>query len=402
MSTHIQINQKVTDLWLKAAIAGGLWASVEIIIGSFLHNLKIPFAGSILASFGIILMVAFFQLWPERGLIIRAGLICALMKSISPSAVILGPMTGILAEAMLLELGIFLFGRNIVGFLLGGSMALFSALAHKVISLLILYGTNIIKIYLGIFLFASRQINLPNSDPMTMVSVLALIYVIIGAAAALVGYLAGKKAIKKTLHSEDFTTETAQDKNFFQVNPKQEFRVPFLFMHIILLPAGLFIITKFSYLVYLPIIICYLTFCLIYYKNIIRKLFKFFFWFQLALIVLLATVFWNLMTDTPENNHLSGLWIGLEMTLRAIYVVIAFSSLGVELRNPKIKEVIFRKGFSQLYLALNLAFAALPSMLVNLAPSRKKIKNPFSFFPLLLSQANLWHNTLREHTNESN
>lgn len=395
MSTEIQINQKVTDLWLKAAIAGGLWASVEIIIGSFLHNLKVPFAGSILASFGIILMVAFFQLWPERGLIIRAGLICALMKSISPSAVILGPMTGILAEAMLLELGIFLFGRNIVGFLLGGSMALFSALAHKVLSLLILYGTNIVKIYLGIFLFASRQINLPDSDPIILVAILVLLYVIIGAIAALVGYLAGKKALKKSFNAEGFKTEIRPEDNFFRVNPKQKFNIPLLFMHIALLPAGLVLITKLSHVIYLPIILLYLTFCLMYYKNIIRRLSRFFFWFQLALIILLATLFWNFLTDTPDNNPLTGFWIGLEMTLRAIYVVIAFSSLGIELRNPKIKEFIFRQGFSQLYLALNLAFAALPSMLANLTPSKNKIRNPFSFFPILLSQATLWHNTLK-------
>jgi len=31
------------DIWLKAAMLGSLWASVEIILGSFLHNLHIPF-----------------------------------------------------------------------------------------------------------------------------------------------------------------------------------------------------------------------------------------------------------------------------------------------------------------------------------------------------------------------
>ncbi|HPT04887.1 MAG TPA: hypothetical protein PLG86_07070, partial [Bacteroidales bacterium] len=66
-------NTVLSDVWLKAAVVGGLWASVEIIIGSFLHNLRIPFAGSILASFGTIFLVAFFQLWPVKGLIWRAG-----------------------------------------------------------------------------------------------------------------------------------------------------------------------------------------------------------------------------------------------------------------------------------------------------------------------------------------
>jgi len=57
---EIQLN----SIWLKAAVVGGLWASVEIIIGSFFHNLRIPFAGSILATNGTILAIAFYQIWP--------------------------------------------------------------------------------------------------------------------------------------------------------------------------------------------------------------------------------------------------------------------------------------------------------------------------------------------------
>jgi len=36
------------DIWLKAAMLGSLWASIEIILGSFLHNLHIPFSGTFL------------------------------------------------------------------------------------------------------------------------------------------------------------------------------------------------------------------------------------------------------------------------------------------------------------------------------------------------------------------
>ena len=68
---------KLDPVWLKASVVGGLWASFEIIIGSFLHNLRIPFAGSTLAAFGIMLLVSFYVYWPSRGLIWRAGIICA-------------------------------------------------------------------------------------------------------------------------------------------------------------------------------------------------------------------------------------------------------------------------------------------------------------------------------------
>ncbi len=106
-----EISLPLETIWLKAAVVGGLWASVEIIVGSFLHNLRIPLSGSILAFFGVVLLIAFYKNWPDKGLIWRAGLICALMKSISPSAVILGPMIGIFLEALLLQLSITVLGE---------------------------------------------------------------------------------------------------------------------------------------------------------------------------------------------------------------------------------------------------------------------------------------------------
>ena len=65
----------VKDIWLKASVVGSLWASVEIIAGSFFHNLRIPMAGTILAMISVMIMVAFHQIWKEKGLFWRAGLI---------------------------------------------------------------------------------------------------------------------------------------------------------------------------------------------------------------------------------------------------------------------------------------------------------------------------------------
>ncbi|MBE0652894.1 MAG: hypothetical protein IH594_03805, partial [Bacteroidales bacterium] len=105
-------NLILDDKWLRAAVLGSLWASFEIIVGSLLHNLRIPFAGTFLTLFSVILLVAFSRIWPQRGVLLRAGVLCAMMKSISPSAVILGPMIGILTEAFILEITFIALGRN--------------------------------------------------------------------------------------------------------------------------------------------------------------------------------------------------------------------------------------------------------------------------------------------------
>ena len=84
-------DRQLSITWLKAAVLGCLWASSEIVLGSFLHNLHVPFSSIFLTSIGVILIVSISYKWKDRGLIWRAGLICALMKSVSPSAVIFGP-----------------------------------------------------------------------------------------------------------------------------------------------------------------------------------------------------------------------------------------------------------------------------------------------------------------------
>ena len=78
MTTFIPY-KPLSEKWLKASVIGSLWAVVEIVLGSLLHNLKVPFAGSILSFFTVYLIIAFFQLWKLDGVIWRAGLICALM-----------------------------------------------------------------------------------------------------------------------------------------------------------------------------------------------------------------------------------------------------------------------------------------------------------------------------------
>ena len=158
-------SKPLKEIWLKASVLGSIWASIEILLGSFLHNLKIPFSGMILSLIGVWLIISFLQVWKERGLVWRAGIICALMKSISPSAIILGPMIGIFTEALLIEFFIFVLGKNIVGYLFAGAFAVLSSLLQKFFSLLILYGFDFLKILNDLYYFAVKQIGINTLSP---------------------------------------------------------------------------------------------------------------------------------------------------------------------------------------------------------------------------------------------
>ncbi|HNX66600.1 MAG TPA: hypothetical protein PKH02_06930, partial [Bacteroidales bacterium] len=140
----MESRQILNDKWIKASIIGAIWAASEIVLGSFLHNLKVPFAGNLLTGIGIIILVSISYIWKEKGLFWRSGVICALMKTISPSAVIFGPMIAIFSESVLMELSSRIFGRTVVGYLLGSMLAMSWNLFQKIINYIIFYGFDII------------------------------------------------------------------------------------------------------------------------------------------------------------------------------------------------------------------------------------------------------------------
>jgi len=381
------------SVWLKAAVVGGLWASVEIIIGSFFHNLRIPFAGSILATNGTILAIAFYQMWPEKGLIWRAGLITALMKSISPSAVILGPMLGILSEALILELFIRFFGNNLISLSIAGALSVSSAFFHKVISLLILYGLDIARLYVDIFHFAAKQLRIEEADPWDLIIALMAVYIILGIIAAFTGVYIGKrskKAVRENENKADYKLKSLKHNNIFIINKNQKFSVPLFFVHFVLIPFGLLLVNLTNLLLATIFIALYSAACILRYKSSLRRLRKPVFWIQLFILTFLAAVFWNGFNSSGSFFDTAGLKIGLGMNVRAIFVVIAFSSLGIELRNPFIKDFLFKKGMSKIYLALGLSFSALPAMIETMPKPGYFLHHPVNSFSNMMVKAEEW------------
>ena len=385
-------------IWAKAAVVGGLWASFEIVIGSFLHNMHIPFSGSFLTFIATIFMIAFYQLWPERGLIWRAGLICALMKSISPSAIILGPMTGIFLEAILVDLFLRLIGNNPGGYLLAGIASQLSALLHKIGSLLILYGFDIIKIYENMFRFAIRQFNNIDINPLQALLILVLIYAAIGILAALLATYIVKGI---TWESNDHILPQRNDlrgTNWDAPASGQNFHLPLLILHLLLLPVFLYAFNKLGLQ---PLIIgifaFYIVFCLIWYKRIKYRLIKPVFWIHLVIIGVMAGIFWKSPDTVRESSRWEGWIMGLSLILRAVLVVTGFSALSTELRNPSLKSFLFKFGFSKIYAALSMAFSALPFMLERGVSGKDFLDHPVRAIRNLLADAGHWLYVIQQY-----
>lgn len=355
---------KPGDIWLKAAVAGSLWASVEIVVGSFLHNLRIPFAGTILAVMGISLMIAFQYKWKDSGLIWRAGVICAIMKSLSPSAIIIGPMLGILTEAILLDFSIRIFGRNVTGFLIGSIGAILSALIHKITTIIILYGFNIVTLLENVYQFAQKQLNLVGPAPKILLVYLILLYIVFGILAVIIGMASGKRLKNCDNLIKPSTLDDRKDE--FSLLGDEKYSIVLLLFHFVVLVIGLYLIYKLEIVYSIIIILPYVVFVFYKYKRSLRRLAKPLFWFQLILILFFAVFFWN---GYSAGSFLKpeGYIVGAKMIFRALIVVMVFSAISVELKNPIVKTVLYKRGFSKLYTSLGLAFSVLPGVMSRIA-----------------------------------
>jgi hypothetical protein len=201
--TEVLLNNK----WVKASVVGTVWAASEIVFGSFLHNLRIPFCGNILTAIGLIILISFAYTFKEKGIFWRAGLICALLKTLSPSAVIFGPMIAIFTEAVLLEISVLILGRTYVGFIIGSVLAMSWNLVQKVLSYILFYGFDIIEIYKGLVKIAEKQLN-HNFDLLwTPIIVLLISYAVFGVVAGIIGIRVGKRIGSKSDDPDDFYKE---------------------------------------------------------------------------------------------------------------------------------------------------------------------------------------------------
>src|SRR5664280_2140980 len=389
----------LSQKWLKAAVIGSIWASVEIILGSFLHNLKIPLSGMLLSFIGVWLLISFLQVWKENGLIWRAGIICALMKSISPSALIIGPMIGIFTEAILIELFILILGKNLISYLIGGAFAVLATLIHKLVSLLILYGFDFIKILSDLYLFAVKQVNLEHLTPTFLILLIVFIYIITGMAGAIAGYTTGLKYLKTKSFSDHQHEVVLSTKNQLSENPiNQSYSLIFLLINLFSIGSILFLMNTSHFIAAIVSSVTYMGFCILRYRNSLKRLKKISFWVGFMIITFAAAFLWNGFSHGAFFS-MDGLIIGLKINARAIIIVIGFASLSVELKNPVIKSLLYHRGFASLYQSLSLAFSALPFFLSNLSKSENKKKgiSGISFHGVLGQAEALFYIFEKEH-----
>jgi nucleoside-triphosphatase THEP1 len=354
---------------------GSLWAANEIVLGSFLHNVGVPFTGTILASIGVAVLVAGLRLWDDPGIVWRAGVICSLMKSISPSSVILGPMIGILAEAGLLYLFVILFRRSWVGCLLGGIAASMTPILQKIISILVAYGADAARMYASLFALIADRMQLTHLSAIDALWVLVGTQAVPGALAAAMGMLIARNA--RTMKPGDLPAspgDAAWDRSFDST--AHPYSLTALVLHCLLIVSGLTLLPLLPQLATPVPVVFYLIIVLVWYPALRQKLTRARLWIEFGAVALLAGILLGVLAPEGKGTWWTGLQSGVAMTARAALVVTGFSAVSIELRNPVVVHWFLRRGLGTLSSALQMAFRALPIMVHSLSRHRSGFRHP--------------------------
>lgn len=361
--------------WQRAALLGSLWAANEIILGSFLHNVRLPFAGTVLATMAAALLVAGSRLWRDAGVIWRAGVVCSLMKAISPSAVIIGPMIGIMLEAFIIAAAVGAFRSTIAGCVIGGMAATVAPILQKIIAILLTYGMDAARMYSALFAVVAGIFGAADADPARLLLWFVALQALPGAAAAAAGIAIARGVYDETPRPVAWTDGT-EDMPDLLHSTTTRFSIGWLVAHVLLMTAGLVVLPLLPPLVTPLPAALYLTAVLMRYPALRQKFRRVRLWIELAAVAILAGILLGIVAPEGNGTWWTGLQSGIVMTARAVIVFAAFGAIGIELRNPVIMAWFLARGLGTLSAAMRVAFQALPSMLQGMSQERSGLRHP--------------------------
>jgi nucleoside-triphosphatase THEP1 len=381
------MEHRLSEKWIKASIAGTIWAASEIVLGSFLHNLKVPFSGNILTGIGIVILISISYIWTDKGLFWRAGLICALMKTMSPSAVIFGPMIAIITESLLLELFVRLLGRTIAGYLIGSMLAMSWNLIQKVLNYIIFYGSNIIEVYSDLLKFAQKQLNIKADIVWSPIIVLLVAYALFGLLAAVTGIRVGRKMLRQPVQDLPITNKQPSGNVPGKTGQEFNYSITWLLINVGLIICSFILLNMTTWVVWSLAITGIVIVWSIRYKRALRQLSKPKFWILFVFITLVTAFVITKKAQPGGNSLLKGLLIGIQMNFRAVMIIVGFSVLGTELYNPVVRIFFLKTSFKNLPLALELSAESLPLFIANIPDIKTLFRNPVSVFYRVISHA---------------
>ncbi len=172
------------------AVFGALWGLVEISLGSVFHAIHFPLAGTMLSVLGVMIVAIGRLFVPKRGTTIFIGVIAMVLKLFSIGNVLIGPMVGILSEAVIAELILDLFPRPaLLPFVFACAGAALWTVIQPFVTGILLFGRNLLVVWLDLLDTGGRLFGLPSQAALGIVLAVVALHLMIG---GLGGWMAWK------------------------------------------------------------------------------------------------------------------------------------------------------------------------------------------------------------------
>lgn len=169
------------------AVFGALWGVVEISLGSVLKTLNVPMSGVVLSAIGLTVALTSRVFVPRKGSTLFIGVIATFLKLFSLGGVIIGPMIGIITEALVAEFVLSAMGRPRRSSLVAaGALGVTWVLIQPFITNTLLFGRTLFVVWLDLLDVGSRLLGIDTNAAFLILLALLLIHLAIG---TLVGWL---------------------------------------------------------------------------------------------------------------------------------------------------------------------------------------------------------------------
>jgi hypothetical protein len=170
------------------AVFGALWGIVEMSLGTVLKSLNVPLSGIVLSAIGLTIALVGRVFVPRRGSTLFIGVIATLLKLFSLGGVLLGPMVGIISEALIAELALSSLGKpRRASFILAGSLGVLWTLLQPFVTNPLLFGRAVYGVWLKLLDRGGDLLGLDTSAALWIVLGMAGLHLLIG---SLAGWLA--------------------------------------------------------------------------------------------------------------------------------------------------------------------------------------------------------------------
>jgi hypothetical protein len=185
--------KRTTKELVTLTVFGTLWGAVEMTLGALIHALNLPLGGALLATGGLTIALVGRLFVPRRGSTLTIGVIAMILKLFSIGNVVIGPMIGILTEALVAELVLSLFGRpRRIGFVLAGALGVVWTLGQPFVTGFLIWGRDMFVIWLDLIDQGGRLLGLGSDAALGIIAILAVVHLLLGALAGLLAWGAGE------------------------------------------------------------------------------------------------------------------------------------------------------------------------------------------------------------------